>query len=90
MSLITVFIVLIVVGFFLWLVNNLIPMARSIKSLLNIVVVILLIVWLLKVFGLWIPLTNSLKSANINLNTHSLQIPAQQNTTHTSSATPTT
>ncbi len=53
MPLIEVVIVLIVVGVLLWLVNNYIPMARSIKSLLNAVVVIAVVVWLLKVFGFW-------------------------------------
>jgi len=41
----------IVVGVLLWLVNNFIPMAGSIKSILNAVVVIGLVVWLLNVFG---------------------------------------
>jgi len=42
---------LIVVGVLLWLVNNYIPMAGSIKSILNAVVVILVVLWLLNVFG---------------------------------------
>jgi hypothetical protein len=45
---IQVVLALIVVGVLLWLVNNFIPMAGSIKSILNAVVV----VWLLNVFGL--------------------------------------
>ena len=44
--------ILIVVGVLLWLVNTYIPMARSIKSILNAVVVIVVVVWLLNVFGL--------------------------------------
>ncbi len=44
--------VLIVVGVLLWLVNTYIPMARSIKSILNAVVVIVVVVWLLNVFGI--------------------------------------
>jgi len=51
--LIQVIVVLIVVGVVLWLINRYIPMAASIKSILNAVVVIFVIVWLLKVFGLW-------------------------------------
>ena len=43
---------LIVVGVLLSLVNTFIPMARSIKSILNAVVVIVVVVWLLNVFGL--------------------------------------
>jgi asparagine N-glycosylation enzyme membrane subunit Stt3 len=50
--LVQVLIALIVVGVLLWLVNNFIPMAGSIKSLLNAVVVIVVVVWLLNVFGL--------------------------------------
>jgi len=52
MPLIEIFVVLIVVGILLWLVNNYIPMAGSIKSILNAVVVIVVVVWLLNVFGL--------------------------------------
>jgi hypothetical protein len=52
MPLVQVVIVLIVVGVLLWLVNRFIPMASSIKSILNAVVVIAVIVWLLNVFGI--------------------------------------
>ena len=45
--------VLIVVGVLLWLVNRFIPMAGSVKSILNAVVVIALMVWVLRVAGLW-------------------------------------
>jgi hypothetical protein len=45
--------VLIVVGVLLWLVNRFIPMAGSIKSILNGVVVIVVVFWLLNVFGLF-------------------------------------
>lgn len=51
MSLISIVIVLIVIGFLLWLVNTYIPMASSIKTILNAVVVIAVIIWLLSVFG---------------------------------------
>jgi len=51
MPLLQVVMTLIVVGVLLWLVNNLIPMAGSIKSILNAVVVIGVVVWLLNVFG---------------------------------------
>jgi hypothetical protein len=44
---------LIVVGVLLWLVNRFIPMAGSIKSILNAVVVISVVLWLLDVFGLF-------------------------------------
>ena len=52
MPLIHVIVVLIVVGVLLWLVNTYIPMAGSIKSILNAVVVIVVVLWLLSVFGL--------------------------------------
>jgi hypothetical protein len=50
---ITVIITLVVVGLILWLINRYIPMASSIKSILNVVVVIAVTLWLLKVFGIW-------------------------------------
>ena len=53
MPLVQVVLVLIVVGVLLWLINRFIPMAGSIKSILNAVVVIAVILWLLNVFGLW-------------------------------------
>jgi hypothetical protein len=52
MPLIHVVLVLVVVGVLLWLVNSYIPMAGSIKSILNAVVVIAVVLWLLSVFGL--------------------------------------
>jgi hypothetical protein len=51
MPLIQIMVALIVVGVLLWLVNNFIPMAGSIKSILNAVVVIVVVLWLLNVFG---------------------------------------
>jgi len=61
MPLLQVVMMLIVVGFLLWLVNRLIPMAGSIKSILNAVVVIAVVFWLLNVFGL----LNSLSSIRV-------------------------
>lgn len=52
MSLVSIVIVLIVVGFLLWLINAYIPMANSIKTILNAVVVIAVIIWLLSAFGI--------------------------------------
>lgn len=51
MPLVNVVITLIVVGVLLWLINRFIPMAGSIKSILNAVVVIVVVLWLLNVFG---------------------------------------
>jgi DNA-binding transcriptional regulator of glucitol operon len=42
----------------LWLINTYIPMASSIKTILNIVVVVAVVVWLLQAFGLWTTVTN--------------------------------
>jgi len=53
MSLIYIVLVLLVVGVLLWLINTYVPMAGSIKTILNAVVVICVILWLLKIFGLW-------------------------------------
>jgi hypothetical protein len=53
MPLIQILLTLIVVGVLLWLVNRFIPMARSIKSILNAVVVIGVVLWLLNVSGLF-------------------------------------
>ena len=58
MPLLSIVIALIVVGVLLYLVNTYIPMAGSIKSILNAVVVIAVVIWLLKVFGLWSSITN--------------------------------
>jgi hypothetical protein len=52
MPLVNLVVILIVVGVLLWLVNRFIPMAGSIKSILNAVVVIAVVFWLLNVFGL--------------------------------------
>jgi hypothetical protein len=51
MTLLQVLIVLMVVGVLLWLVNNFVPMAASIKSILNAVVVIAVVLWLMNIFG---------------------------------------
>jgi hypothetical protein len=53
MPLISIVIALIVVGVALWLINTYIPMASSIKTILNIVVVVAVVIWLLQAFGLW-------------------------------------
>ena len=58
MPLIHVVVVLVVVGVLLWLVNSYIPMAGSIKSILNAVVIIAVVLWLLSVFGLIGELSN--------------------------------
>jgi hypothetical protein len=52
MPLLNIVIILIVVGFLLWLVNRLVPMQRTMKSILNVVVVVCVAFWLLNVFGI--------------------------------------
>jgi hypothetical protein len=56
--LVHVVLVLVVVGVLLWLVNSYIPMAGSIKAILNAVVVIAVVLWLLTVFGLMSEISN--------------------------------
>jgi hypothetical protein len=58
MPLINIVIVLIVVGVALWLINRYIPMASSIKTILNVVIVIAVCVWVLQAFGLWSTVTS--------------------------------
>ena len=53
MPLINLVLVLIVVGVGLWLINQYIPMASSIKTILNVVVVVAVCVWILQETGLW-------------------------------------
>jgi hypothetical protein len=53
MPLINLVIPLIVLGVALWLINTYVPMARSIKTTLNVVVVVFVCVWLLQATGLW-------------------------------------
>lgn len=52
MSLVSLVIVLIVVGFLLWLVTTYIPMEPTIKRIVVVVVIIVVVLWLLSAFGL--------------------------------------
>ena len=58
MPLVNVVIALIVVGMALYLINRYIPMAGSIKAILNVVVVVAVVVWVLQSTGLWGPISN--------------------------------
>ena len=58
MPLINLVFVLIVVGVGLWLINRYIPMASSIKTILNVVVVVAVCVWVLQATGLWSPIAS--------------------------------
>jgi hypothetical protein len=53
MSLISIIVFLVIIGFLLWLINTYVPMAAPIKTILNAVVVIAVILWLLSVFGIF-------------------------------------
>jgi hypothetical protein len=58
MPLLYIVLVLVVVGIGLWLINNYVPMAGSIKAILNAVVVIAVVVWVLKATGVWTDVLN--------------------------------
>ena len=52
MNLINVMVTLVIVGVALWAINTYVPMAASVKKILNIVVVVVLCLWLLQGFGI--------------------------------------
>lgn len=58
MPLINLVIALIIVGIALYLINRYIPMASSIKTILNVVVVVAVGVWVLQSTGLWGPISS--------------------------------
>ncbi len=58
MPLLNLVVILIIVGVGLYLINRFIPMASSIKTILNIVVVVAVCVWVLQAVGLWGDVTN--------------------------------
>ena len=58
MPLINLVIALIVVGVGLYLINRYIPMASSIKTILNVVVVVAVCIWVLQAVGIWTNLTS--------------------------------
>lgn len=53
MSLLTLIIVIVVVGFLLWAIQTFIPMDAKVKLLLQVVVVIVLLLWTLEALGLF-------------------------------------
>ena len=59
MSILTIIIVLVVVGFVLWLINSLIPMEARIKQILNVIVIIFLVIWILKATGIFATLSSA-------------------------------
>ncbi len=58
MPLIDLVVALIIIGVALWLINRFIPMASSIKTILNIVVVVAVGIWILRIAGLWNHITS--------------------------------
>lgn len=58
MPLVNLVIALVVVGIVLGLINRYIPMAGSIKTILNVVVVVAVGVWVLQATGLWGPISS--------------------------------
>lgn len=56
MSLLSLILVLVIIGFVLYLVNQLIPLDPQIKKILNVAVVIFLVIWLIQSLGLLGPL----------------------------------
>lgn len=52
MTIIGLVIFIVIVGFILWVINVAIPMAGSIKGLLNLLVFILLVIIILQFFGI--------------------------------------
>lgn len=58
MPLLNVVVILLVVGVALHLINRYVPMASSIKTILNVVVVVAVCIWLLQATGLWASVTN--------------------------------
>ncbi len=53
MPLLSLVLVLIIVGIGLHLINRYVPMASSIRTILNALVVVVVCVWLLQAVGLW-------------------------------------
>lgn len=61
MPLITMVVALVIVGAGLWAINTYIPMARPVKTILNVVVVTVLCLWLMQAFGI----INSIKGIRV-------------------------
>jgi len=57
-TLLTVLLILVIIGFVLWLVQTKVPMDPTIKIIIYFVVVIAVILWLLSVFGVHLNLVH--------------------------------
>jgi hypothetical protein len=49
---IELFVVLVIVGVLLYLLNTYVPMAAPIKTIINVLVILFVIIWVLSFFGL--------------------------------------
>ncbi len=63
MSLIALIIIIALIGVIMWAVNQYVPMAPNIKTLLNIVVVVVIVFWVLSLFGI-LPDLNAIRVGN--------------------------
>ena len=52
MPILNIIVILVVTGLGLWAINRFIPMARPVKTILNVVFVAVLCLWLLQTFGI--------------------------------------
>lgn len=52
MPLINIIVAVVVIGVGLWAINRFVPMARPVKTILNVIVVAVLCLWLLQTFGI--------------------------------------
>jgi predicted membrane protein len=57
MPLLNIVIALMIIGIGLYLINRFVPMASSIRTILNVVVVVAVCVWVLQATGLWAGMT---------------------------------
>jgi len=69
-SIVNVVLGLIVVGIVLWVINNYVPMAASIKAILNIVVFVATCVWVLRAVGLWSPVVRVWNNVTSHIMSH--------------------
>lgn len=61
MTPINLIVTIIIAGVGLWVINTYIPMARPVKTILNVVVVTVICLWLMQMFGI----IDSIKSIRI-------------------------
>lgn len=52
-SLITVILVLVILGFIVWLLMRFVPIASPFREIILFVIVLAVVLWLLSFFGIW-------------------------------------